>query len=222
MLIAIFVLTVTAVLVVHHLLVERPRGRAARETREWSGPDRPCAALSGVPAGVFLQPTCTWSRQNADGELLLGVQPLLASLVGYPQRLEVVARGRVGKGEPLIRIRREGRELLVRSPVSGVVRGTRNGVDAPTSWHGLSVRDSWVCRVEPENLDREAATWTAAAEARAWSAGRYGAMRDRLLELGADRELGTALADGGELPAGVVMRLDEAGWAAFEEEFLHG
>jgi glycine cleavage system H protein len=141
------------------------------------------------PAGLHLPGDRLYHRGHAfvrpepDGTVTVGLDDLARRLVG---EAEVVERPRPGmcleEDAPALRLRAQGREVRVLSPVRGVVIGT--------SGEGAAV----TVRVDPEGpldtrhlLDGD--------EVGAW------AMREieRLQALLGPRELGPALADGGEL-----------------------
>ena len=222
MLFALFVIVAATVIVAHHFLIVRPKQRGVVLQEIPTGrPDILAATLAPVPRGVFLQPTYTWSQITPSGEFLMGVHPLLLSLIGAPQEVEVVPEERVERGKPLFRVKQEDRYLTINSPVSGRLRAAREMVDGDTGWE-QNGSGRWLCRVEPEHVEDEVSTWMSGDRAEAWSSGQYAEIRDHLLTLGADSQLGLTLADGGEIPAGALAVLDEAEWEAFEERFLHG
>ncbi|MGD2215274.1 MAG: hypothetical protein PVJ64_00905 [Gemmatimonadales bacterium] len=223
MLFALFVIVAVTLIVAHHFLIVRPRQREAALRDALSGRGGPPAVtLTPVPPGVFLQSNYTWSQITPSGELLLGVHPLLLNLAGASQEIEVVPEERVERGMPLFRLRKNDRQLTVNSPVTGKLRVARELVDGETGWEEISDGNRWLCRVEPEHVEDEISTWMSGDRAEAWSSGQYAEIRDHLLALGADTQLGATLVDGGEIRAGALAQLDQAEWEAFEERFLHG
>ena len=145
----IFGLLVVTALTVHYVLVERPRQRAL----ELEGPRPVPLALADivgkVPEGVFLHPTLTWGRLRPNGDVDLGIHPLLLGLVGESR--EINPRGELGrleKGDPIADIVAGDRELIVRSPTSGRMVATNPRATADASWRGATWDDgSWVCRL---------------------------------------------------------------------------
>ncbi len=175
-----------------------------------------------LPGGVFLQPTYTWSRIREDGELAIGIHPMLYGLVGAPYQLELVAEGaRVEKGAPLARLGRGDRWLTVRSPIAGAVTEVNHRVDGEADWTG--VRDTsggWLYRVRPEHAGDEVPSWLIGERAAAWTKEQYARLRGRLAGVAMARSLGTVMADGGEIPTGILGQLDEQAWHAVQDEFL--
>ena len=180
------------------------------------------AVRQPVPVGVYLQPTYTWSRLGSAGEVYLGVHPMLLALVGAPCELEFRAQGEfVAKGEPLVRVGRGGRHLTVRSPIAGRVEQVNRQASGETRWPDLEGNDGgWLYRLRPERVADEVATWFAGDRAAEWTGRQYDQLRIYLQNAVADGHLGTVMADGGELPLGILADMDESVWTGLEERFL--
>jgi glycine cleavage system H protein len=149
--------------------------------------DAPIAAPAGLhlPADRLYHRGHLFAKPEPDGTVTIGLDDLARRLVGPA---EVVQRPRPGTQlapeAPALRLRAQGRDVRLLSPVGGVVIGTSgNGADVTV-------------RVDPEG-PLDARHLLAGDEAAAW------AMREveRFQALLGSRELGPALADGGELLA---------------------
>ena len=180
------------------------------------------AAQERVPPGVFFQPTFTWSRVGDAGEVYLGVHPMLLGLVGTPYDLELRAAGEhVAKGESLVRVARGGHHLDVRSPIAGRVEHVNRNMTGETLWRDLEENDGgWLYRLEPESVAEEVRTWLTGEPATEWTRRQYDRLRTYLQNAASDGHLGTVMADGGELPLGVLADMDENVWTGLEDQFL--
>ena len=219
MLAAVFFVTVIAVLGVTYVLMERPRAKAA------AGHPRPLSLADVVglqPAGVFLQPTFTWSRVMPNGNVEIGIHPLLLALVGEKPSLNLRASGEhLQTGEYLAGVGTDGRALAIRSPISGRIVVSNDRADTTAGWLGAwDNRGNWVYRVEPDDLASSVPGWLVAERAAEWTRHEYGRIRDHLLRANTAAETGVALADGGEIPYGVLDQLSPEAWQQFEESFL--
>jgi len=179
-------------------------------------------AVMHVPRGVFLQPTFTWSRLQSDGDFTVGVHPLLFGLVGPPYELMLRSPGdRIEKGEPLLRIGKGDRELIVRSPMAGRVDVVNGHVVGESDWTSIaSGNGSWVYRIEPQSVSSDIATWMVADRATDWTELQYDRLKDHLTRLTQWPEVGVTLADGGEVPTGILASLDVGAWAEIQRMFL--
>lgn len=218
----IFGLLVVTAFTVHYVLVERPRQRE-RQLAGLRPLPLPLSDIVGnVPDGVFLHPTLTWGRLHPDGEVDLGIHPLLLGLVGESRVIKPCAEpGRIEKGQPMAEVVAGDRRLVVRSPTGGQVLETNPRVTAEASWRGATLHDgSWVCRVKPDRLSAEVGNWLISDEAVEWTRRTYGEVRDCILGLAFRGEPKLMLADGGEIPIGILAQLDAAAWQQFARDFL--
>jgi glycine cleavage system H lipoate-binding protein len=216
------VLTILALLAADYLLLRRGRQAEEAESIALPGLEPLSAASTHLPAGVFLQPTFTWSRIRSDGDLLVGVHPLLFGLVGAPYGIELLPNGEhVGKGAPLARIKKGGRSLTVRSPVDGRITEANQAIAGETDWKGLNGGNgSWLYRIIPVEVGGEVSTWMMAEQAADWTRRQYQRLREHLSTLAVGPELVQTMVDGGEVPAGILATLDDAAWTNFETTFL--
>jgi glycine cleavage system H lipoate-binding protein len=180
------------------------------------------AAWQPVAAGVFLQPTYTWGSLGPLGDFYLGVHPMLLGLVGPPCELECRQPGEhIAAGDALVTIGRAGRHLTVRSPVAARVdRVNHKAIREAQSREANGHKGAWLYRVRPERLDQEATAWLTGAAAAEWTRRQYHELRAFLQDSVAESHLGVTMADGGELPAGILGELDQAVWSDLEQRFL--
>ncbi|MCB0287730.1 MAG: hypothetical protein KDE57_13820, partial [Calditrichaeota bacterium] len=47
------------------------------------------STLSLLPKGIFLQPSMTWTKILDDGEIAVGIHPILMGVVGEPDAIEL-------------------------------------------------------------------------------------------------------------------------------------
>lgn len=222
MLAVIFAVMIVIVLTAHYVLIARPKRRAASADPLARRPAPLWKTMGRLPRGLFLQPTFTWCRIDPGGELEIGVHPLLIGLAGPGGRLELLSDGtRVGKGAQLARLSVEDRSLAIRSPVAGRIRKANDYVALESSWTGTGGEyGSWLYRIEPDALGEEIPAWMIGQRALDWTKERYGEIRAHLLLAGSEHEPGLMMADGGDVPVGILADLDPDEWEAFQELFL--
>lgn len=172
-----------------------------------------------VPAGVFVQPSWTWCRFGETGEVYVGVHPLLLDVVGGPLSLDCRRHGAtLRRGEPLVELGRGERRLTVRSPISGTVElvnypalGSDDAFQATHSRGG-----SWLYRVRAGQVAEDSRDWLAGDAAASWTRRAYRDLREFVQARVPDRRLGLMMADGGDLPAGILGDMDDEVWAAVQ------
>lgn len=176
----------------------------------------------GMPSGIYLQPTFTWSRFGASGEVYLGVHPMLVGLVGEACEYELRGEGEaVREGEPLLRLGLGQRRLTIRSPIAGRVEHVNHLQTGETRWRDLEEGDGgWLYRIRPERAVEASPGWMVGERAAEWTRRRYTELRDYLHAAFAEGHVGPVMADGGELPVGILNDVNERVWSGLEERFL--
>jgi glycine cleavage system H lipoate-binding protein len=217
----LFGLVVVIAFTLYHFLVERPRRRALEREGPCSVPLPLAEIIGNLPDGVFLHPTLTWGRLLPEGDVELGIHPLLLGLVG--RHSEIKPRGvpgRVEKGDPIASIVAGDHEFVIRSPAKGWVVATNPRARSDPSWVETIREDGWVCRIRPDRLSAEIGDWMIADEALEWTKRKYVEIRDGILGLTPHGGSQLLLADGGEIPIGVLTQLDAEACEQFERGFL--
>lgn len=176
--------------------------------------------MNDIPAGVFLQPTFTWTKIQDDGSLKVGLHPMLLGLVGAPYEIELLQdKEIIEKGDPLLRVNKDGRHLTIKAPVAGEVTAYNQALIGETDWQHLNT--SWLYKIQPQTVQQEIPNWQYAEDAGEWLQERYQNMKSFIFEKTAPTSVGITLADGGDIPMGVLSELDEDGWKEFQEKFMH-
>jgi glycine cleavage system H lipoate-binding protein len=216
------VLTIAALIALDYFVFQKRRGERDAVVPTMPGLEPLSQAVSRLPWGVFLQPSFTWTRIEPDGAVLVGVHPMLLGVVGAPYEIGLLDNGEdVGKGQPLLRIRRDGRSLTVRSPITGRITGVNRTVENETDFDAAAKNGaSWFYRIAPVDIGDEVPKWLIGAHAAEWTSAQYDRIREHLLRGFRDEDVGLALADGGEVPVGILAHVDAAAWAEFENAFL--
>lgn len=175
--------------------------------------------LRDIPAGVFLQPSFTWTKMKEDGTLTLGLHPLLLGLIGLPYEIELLQDKEViEKGDPLLRVNKDGRYMTISSPVEGEVIKFNQALLGETDWEHLNM--SWLYRIKPKNVSEDLKTWKYSEDAMPWMNEKFQDVKSFVFEKLAPGAAGMTMADGGDIPVGVLSELDQEQWDEFKEKFL--
>lgn len=219
MVVMLVVLTFAVFIALDYFVLRKRHGLATHASPVMAGLSPLWAAQEQVPAGVFLQPTFTWSRTAATGGVLLGIHPMLLELVGAPFALEFRDPGEtVAKGDPLVRVTRGDRHLTVRAPVAGRVMQVNRELKGETRWAGNG--DSWLYRLQPERAADEVPMGFSGDRAVEWTRHQYEQLRSYLHDAVTGGHLGAVMADGGDLPTGILGDMDACVWAGLDDRFL--
>lgn len=168
------------------------------------------AGLMAFDPLALYAPSHLWLRE-AGARLRVGLDDLALRLLPGVTAVEVPAAGAAVKaGEPLARLRIGEVEVAIPAPADGRVALANGGARTTASLHG---EGGWLVELEPAGEAHRALPKGEAA--RAWLAQEAG----RLVGF-AERELGLAAADGGEVAIHSVSAVPEEKWRALLKDFL--
>jgi glycine cleavage system H protein len=128
---------------------------------------------------------------------------------------------RVKRGDAIARITRDGKELLITSPISGEIDRVHRSLED----HSESIIEdpygSWLYRIKPEKWQEETGDAMMADQAYEWTARELERFRDYLATtLGEVQGTQAVLQEGGELIGHPLSELDREAWKGFQEKFL--
>jgi glycine cleavage system H lipoate-binding protein len=173
----------------------------------------PTAVLELVlPRSYFFHPGHAWARIEETGEVTVGTDDLVQSVLGAVERVEPPRLGqRVEADEPAFSLGRQDRCLTLESPLSGKVTSLNEElVERPGLVNEDPYGDGWVFRLEPDpGPVRELARLVIGRKAATW-------MRGEVDRVG---HLATAHGSGGS-PAGLLERAGGDLWRAIQRDVL--
>ncbi len=175
--------------------------------------------MNMLPDGVFLQPSFTWSKIQETGNLELGIHPILMGLVGDPEKVETLEQGKkVKKGDTIIKLYKDSKQLNVKAPVSGSILSTNPNFHK-TSWENLA--QTVIYGIKPDNMSAEISNWFIAEKSRDWLNEKFEEMKNFFIRSLPQQQVGLTMADGGELPFGILTKFDKKVWQDFEKKFFN-
>ncbi len=170
-----------------------------------------------LPRGLFFNRNHTWSHMKPSGVASVGMDDLLLHLTGGVELSYLKEQeDRVSKGEAIARITQQGKELVITSPISGVV----DQVHASHEKHEESQDPykSWLYHIRPADWMADTKDAMMADEASQWTSGELERVKDYMASQLADGE--PVLQAGGELAAYPLKEMDGKAWKDFQEQFL--
>jgi len=178
-----------------------------------------------VPKGLYFDKTHTWAFMEQNGMVKIGVDDFLQHITGTLTRIKLKNPGeKIRKGEHILSIIRNGKQLNLYSPVSGIIREYNNNLNTNSSVINASPYDQgWVYRLEPTNWLKEIQLLLMAEIYAEWIRSEFARMKDFLaLTLSSDREQyeKVILQDGGELTDGTLSELGPEIWEDFQTKFI--
>jgi len=151
------------------------------------------------------------------------VDALVAHALGAVEKVILPKLGQMVKaGQPLFRLERQGRGLIVQSSVTGrvVALNPRLG-KSPDSVAKDPYGAGWICAITPTQSDDSPRGMRSGQKAANWLEQELHRFREFLSqEVSPNLATNMTLADGGLPATGALAELPLRGWGAFEASFL--
>jgi glycine cleavage system H lipoate-binding protein len=163
-----------------------------------------------IPKGVYFDKTHTWAFMEQNGIVKVGIDDFLQHIAGPITRVKMKKEGEsVKKGEQILSIIQNGKQLNLYAPVSGLIKEHNKTLDADSSLINSSpYNDGWIYLIEPTNWTRE---------------NEFSRLKDFLavaLKPDEEKYALAILQDGGELRDGILSNLGPEVWEDFQTNFI--
>lgn len=175
-----------------------------------------------IPEGIFFSKSHTWLNLFPSGKVYVGIDDFVTRLLENPEIVLLRKEGeRVLRGDPILLIKEDGRELKVRAPLDGEILSVNEKVsEKPELIRNLLFTEGWAYTVKP-NRPSELKEMFFGEETASWIAEEFRRLRDVFAGVTQNDQLVPALLqDGGSPVAGVMKRMPVSVWNRFEQEFL--
>jgi glycine cleavage system H lipoate-binding protein len=174
------------------------------------------------PKGILYDKTHTWAFMENDGMVRVGMDGFIGHLAGNTSKVVSKSIGeKVAKGDRIITLVCNGKQMELRSPISGTIRtfntSLENGINPD------SITENWVYNIEPANWKRDSQFMIMYDQYRLWLKDEFARLRDFLataVNAHAPQYAQIALQDGGELREGLFAELGPEVWEDFQYGFL--
>lgn len=175
-----------------------------------------------LPEGVFVLPNHLWSLLLPSGQIKIGIDRLIAHVVGKADEIIMPKKGTIiKKGNPLLTIRQGEHALHFASPLEGTVTEINKALAENPQAMGKNVNQGWAISFRPKDLAAELQQWRIGEKARLWMKDELERMRQFFSNFASEHSLNYQFAqDGGILTHGVMQKMDGSVWQRFENEFL--
>jgi glycine cleavage system H lipoate-binding protein/ABC-type phosphate transport system substrate-binding protein len=178
-----------------------------------------------VPGGLFYDRTHTWAFMERDGLVRIGIDDFLPHVTGGLTSLRMKNPGDpVKKGEAILTIIRNGKQLTIKSPVSGIITSHNKALLNNASLLNSSpYSDGWVYMMQPDNWLREIQFMFMSDKFKTWLKAEFNRLKDFVAFLQKTHEPQYAhviLQDGGEIREGILQDLGPEAWEDFQTRFM--
>ena len=110
-----------------------------------------------VPKGLYFDKTHTWAFMDKDGMVKIGIDDFFPHVTGLLTGIKMKNSGEtIKKNEVFVSIIRNGKQLNIKAPVSGIIKTQNKALLTNTSLiNSFPYSDGWVYMIEPTNWVRE-------------------------------------------------------------------
>ena len=178
-----------------------------------------------VPKGLYFDKTHTWAFMEKDGNVKVGMDDFLQHITGKITKISMKEVGEiVRKGEKIVTIIRDGKQLNLYAPISGIIVKHNSTLKSNSSLVNSSpFTEGWVYQIEPKNWLREIQFMFMGERYTEWIKDEFVRLRDFIAASVKTNELVYAhvvLQDGGELTDNVLADMEPKVWEDFQTKFI--
>ena len=177
-----------------------------------------------IPRGIYFDKTHTWAFLEANGTVKVGIDDFLQHITGKITKIKMKDAGKkVKKGDQILSVIQNGKQLNLYSPVSGTIIEQNMALEGNSSALNYSpYNEGWVYRIEPSNWVRESQLLFMADKQIEFIKNEFSRLKDFLMTaLSADvRYAHVLLQDGGEISDGVLSEMGPEIWDDFQTKFI--
>jgi glycine cleavage system H lipoate-binding protein len=178
-----------------------------------------------IPGGLYFDKTHTWAFLEQDGNVKVGIDDFLQHITGPITKIKLKSPGKkVKKGEQILTIIQNGKQLNLYSPVSGTITGQNISLESNSSALNYSpYKEGWIYKIEPANWSRESQLLFMGEKQREFIKRELFRLKDFLTDAVnrySGKYSGVILQDGGEISDGVLSEMGPEVWEDFQTNFI--
>lgn len=178
-----------------------------------------------IPKGIYFDKSHTWSFMEKDGKVRIGIDDFIQHVTGSLTRIMLKETGeQVRRGEKILTLVRNGKQLNIYSPVSGTIMEKNPLLTEDSSCINSSPFDEgWVYIIEPVNWEKEIRFMLMSEKYGEWIKEEFTRLKDFLATLLNDQKHSYApliLQDGGDITDNILADLSPEDWEDFQIHFI--
>ncbi len=178
-----------------------------------------------IPKGLYFDKTHTWAFLEESGMVKVGIDDFLQHITGKITRIRMKSPGKkVQKGEQILSIVQNGKQLNLYSPLSGTIIEQNIALEnSSCALNSSPYKEGWIYRIEPTNWSRESNLLFMAEKQREFISREFIRLKDFLMTAqGSDtgNYAQVILADGGEIRDGILSEMGPEIWEDFQTNFI--
>lgn len=181
------------------------------------------AQMLRIPQGLFYSKNHTWTFLEKSGLARVGMDDLLLHLTGGVE-LQYLRNDHemVKRGDAIVRITQDGKELVIASPISGEIQHVHTSLKQNPGAISEDPYKSWLYKIKPDKWSEETRRYYLAGEATEWLKKELTRFKDFIAETlnQLPGQPVVVLQEGGELMDNPMAEMNEEVWNDFQVKFL--
>lgn len=178
-----------------------------------------------VMKGIYFDKSHTWSFMEKDGTVRIGIDDFLQHVTGTLTKIKFMEPGEnVRRGEKIFTLVRDGKQIDIHSPVSGIIREKNVSLGEDSSiMNRAPYGEGWIYLIEPVNWEREIRFMFMSEKYQEWIKDEIIRLKEFFAAVIAPGKLAYShiiLQDGGELTDNVLADLEPEVWEDFQRNFI--
>ncbi|NOZ48158.1 MAG: hypothetical protein GXO79_15475 [Chlorobi bacterium] len=177
-----------------------------------------------IPMGLHFDKTHTWAFMDKYGKVRMGVDDFLQHITGPITNIKLKNPGeKVKKGDWLLSIIQNGKQLDIYSPLSGRISSYNHLLTKNSSTINSSpYTDGWIYNIEPDNWQKETKLMFIADKAKEWLKNELIRLKDFLTVIQSNKleYANVVLQDGGAIKDNVLSDFGPEMWEEFQTNFI--
>ncbi|MFA5418546.1 MAG: hypothetical protein WC341_08815 [Bacteroidales bacterium] len=202
------------------------------EKKEAALEDRPHIPVFGehsvtAPAGLFFDKSHTWAFMEKEGTVRIGIDDFLQHVTGSITKVKMRNPGeKIRKGEPFLSLIQYGKQLDIKSPVSGTILERNKWLQTESSILNISpYGEGWVYLMKSDNWLKEIKSLFMGESYQAWLQYEFSRLKDFLsyhIKSKSLVNLPVVLQEGGEMKDHLLEEFGPQVWEEFQNDFING
>lgn len=175
--------------------------------------------------GILFDKSHTWAFMEKDGNVKIGIDDFLQHVLGSISKIKLLSVGdKVTKGEKIITLSNKGKQISIKSPVSGTIIEHNHTLQSNPSLLNTSPQsEGWIYMIEPVNWQSENSIMLMGSQYISWVRDEISRLKDFLLWALKENHGQTGqliLTDGGDVPDNTLDHLEVEVWEEFQQNFI--
>jgi len=178
-----------------------------------------------APGGLYYDKTHTWAFMEKEGKVKVGIDDFLQHITGKLTKVKMKVPGsKVKKGEPILSLVQNGKQLDIYSPVSGhITEANRKLVDNSSAINSSPYDEGWVYAIKPDNWLKEVIKYLMGESYREWLTTEFSRLKDFIARTVKPDDLSYSkviMQDGGEIMDNLLENFGPDVWEEFQRRFI--